>query len=34
VFNNSFDGRGRPSYANGSGLNGQESPFSGAVLVA
>jgi len=34
VFNKGFDGRGRPSYANGSGLNGQESPFCGAVFVA
>jgi len=34
VFNKGSDGRGRPSYANGSGLNGQESPFWGAVFVA
>jgi hypothetical protein len=34
VFNNGFDGRGRPSYANGNGLNGQESPSCRAVFVA
>jgi len=34
VLNKGFDGRGRPSYANASGLNGQESPFCGAVFAA
>jgi len=34
VFNNGFDGRGRPSYANGNGSNGQESPSCRAVFVA
>jgi len=34
VFNNGFDGRRRPSYANGHGLKGQESPSCRAVFVA
>ena len=34
VFNKGFDGRGRPSYATGKGLNGQESPTCRAVFIA